>query len=191
MAVDSPSDAPDADPEEVGVNEAWHADHPGGRTMLAESRDRSEYYDALEASRYHDHDTAGDDIRPRSGWDTAEVAEHVDRPSPDSILVNAERTAHILDGDRWGGGHRHGTGRPGKTEFLAGWDDKKVIGLVLDVARVPDGTPVLQPNQRWRVHGDREGVTIYVIVQPDGRIWSAWPDEGSPGVIRNPKEGRR
>jgi hypothetical protein len=189
MAVDGPSDAHDAEPDEVGVGEAGHADHPGGRTMLAESRDRSEYYDALQASQGRGQDTAADRMRPRSGWDTAEVAEHVARPSLDSILVNAERASHILDGDPWGGGHRHGTGRPGKTESLAGWDDKKVIGLVLDVARFPDGTPILQPNQRWRVHGDREGVTINVIVQPDGRIWSAWPEEGSPGVIRNPREG--
>lgn len=143
MAVDSPSDAHDAEPDEAGAGESGRADRSGGRTILAESRDRSEYYDALQTSQGHGHDTAADGARPRSGWDTAEVAEHVARPSPDSILVNAERASHILDGDRWGGGHRHGTGRPGKTEFLAGWDDKKVIGLVLDVARFPDGMPVL------------------------------------------------
>lgn len=143
MAVDSPSDAHDAEPDAAGAGESGRTDHSGGRTILAESRDRSEYYDALQTGQGHGHDTAADGARPRSGWDTAEVAEHVARPSPDSILVNAERASHILDGDRWGGGHRHGTGRPGKTEFLAGWDDKKVIGLVLDVARFPDGMPVL------------------------------------------------
>jgi hypothetical protein len=34
-------------------------------------------------------------------------------------------------------------------------------------------------------------VAITAIVHPDGRIWTAWPEEGSPGVIRNPKEGQR
>ena len=26
------------------------------------------------------------------------------------------------------------------------------------------------------------------VIQPDGRIWSAWPDPGGPGVVRNPRE---
>ena len=76
---------------------------------------------------------------------------HPDRPSLDSLHVPPERAGHILDGDRWGGGHRHGTGRPGKTEFPAGWDDEKIIGHVLDVARAPDDAPVFQANRRWRV----------------------------------------
>jgi hypothetical protein len=99
-----------------------------------------------------------------------------------------ERARHILDGDRWGGGHRHGTGRPGKTEFPSGWDNQKIIGHVRDVARAPDDPPVFQANRRWRMHGQREDVGINVIVQPDGRIWSAWPDAGSPGVVKNPRE---
>jgi hypothetical protein len=102
-----------------------------------------------------------------------------------------ERAAHILDGDRWGGGHRHGTGRPEKTEFPAGWDDERIIGQIVDVARFPDARPVLQANDRWRVRGERDGVAITVVVHPDGRIWAAWPEEGSPGGIRNPREGQR
>jgi hypothetical protein len=103
----------------------------------------------------------------------------------------AERAAHILDGDRWGGGHRHGTGRPEKTEFPADWDDERVIGQIVNVARFPDDRPVLQANHRWRISGERDGVAITVVVHPDGRIWAAWPEEGSPGVIRNPREGQR
>ena len=38
---------------------------------------------------------------------------HSDRPPLDSLHVTPERGKHILDGDRWGGGHRHGTGRAG------------------------------------------------------------------------------
>jgi len=98
---------------------------------------------------------------------------------------------HILDGDQWGGGHRPGTGRPEKTEFPASWDDSQIVDHSTDVARSPDVPPVLQPNHRWRVFGERDGVGITVIVLPDGRIWAAWPEEGSPGVIRNPKEGQQ
>jgi hypothetical protein len=61
-------------------------------------------------------------------------------------------------------------------------------GHVLSVARAPDDPPVFQANRRWRVHGQRDEVGITVIIQPDGRIWSAWPDAGSPGVVKNPRE---
>jgi hypothetical protein len=30
-----------------------------------------------------------------------------------------------------------------------------------------------------------------VIINPDGAIWTAWPQAGSPGVVRNPKESAR
>jgi hypothetical protein len=56
------------------------------------------------------------------------------------------------------------------------------------VTAAPHDLPVFQSNRRWRVHGQRDDVGITVIVQPDGRIWSAWPDADSPGVVRNPRE---
>jgi hypothetical protein len=128
--------------------------------------------------------------RARSGWKRPGVADHPDRPPPDSFRIPPERAAHILDGDATGGGHRHGTGRPGKTEFPATWDDSKVIDNVVDVARYPDGVPVQQAwNDRWQARGVRSDVDIVVIVERDGRIWSGWPLEGGPGVVRNPKKG--
>jgi hypothetical protein len=111
--------------------------------------------------------------------------------APDSIRLPPERARHILDGDSWGGGHRHGTGRPGKAEFPASWDDERTIGHIMDVARHPDTRPVWQPNHRWRLHGERDAVDVTVIVKPGGGIWAAWPEEGSPGVTRNPVEGQR
>src|SRR6188508_1081791 len=58
-----------------------------------------------------------------------------------------------------GGGHRHGTGIPGKTEFPASWDDKKIIDTVVDVARRPDLPPKHQEsNDRWVVRGTRDDV---------------------------------
>jgi hypothetical protein len=52
----------------------------------------------------------------RSGWDAVHAPG---RPPLDALHINAERAAHILDGDATGGGHRHGTGVPGKTESPA------------------------------------------------------------------------
>lgn len=126
----------------------------------------------------------------RSGWDSSGVAEHPDKPAPDAIRLGEDRRQHILDGDSWGGGHRHGTGREGKTEFPPDWDDEKIGTVVLDVARHPDQPPVYQEwNSRWIVAGTRSEVEVSAVVQSDGQVWTAWPEEGSPGVIRNPKEG--
>lgn len=200
MAMDDPSGAYDDAPERGGDSkpakgrerDRQDADRPAD-TQLAEVRSRAEYYEALRAT---DQRMAAADkaelvpstTRTRSAWDVEAVGGHPDRPLPDSLHVAPERARHILDGDSWGGGHRHGTGRPEKTEFPSDWDDEKIIRHVLDVARAPDDPPVFQANRRWRVHGHRDDVGITVIIQPDGRIWSAWPDAGSPGVVKNPRE---
>ena len=124
-----------------------------------------------------------------SGWDSVDAA---DRPPVDAIRVSPERRGHILDGDAdgIGGGHRHGAGKPGKTEFPANWDDEKIMSKVLDVAQRPDIPPVLQErNNRWVCTGIRDGVEVSVIVLRSGEVWTAWPEEGSPGVVRNPRKG--
>lgn len=114
-----------------------------------------------------------------------------DHPSSADIQLSAERRAHILYGDRTGGGHRHGVGSPGKTEFPAHWEDGKIMENVLSVARAPDERPARQNwNDRWRVQGKRDGVDIVAIVAPDGLVWTAWPREGSPGVVKNMSEDR-
>ena len=124
-----------------------------------------------------------------SGWDSVDAA---DRPPVDAIRVSPERRGHILDGDAdgIGGGHRHGVGKPGKTEFPANWDDEKIMSKVLDVAQRPDVPPVLQQrNNRWVCTGIRDGVEVSIIVLRSGEVWTAWPEEGSPGVVRNPRKG--
>ena len=162
----------------------------------AETRGHIEYFEGLQAAdqRHRSEDgnpaRAADTQRSSSAWDEVPAEDRATRPSPDSLSPSPERAVHILDGDRWGGGYRHGMGRPEKTEFPADWDDRRIVDHIIDVARSPDVPPVLQPNHRWRVSGERNGVDISVIVQPDGQIWSAWPAEGSPGVTRNPKEGQ-
>lgn len=121
-----------------------------------------------------------------SAWDEVDAEE---RPPVDATRVSPERAKHILDGDdKGGGGHRHGTGKPGKTEFPADWDDRKILDLVRDVARHPDGPPYLQKNGRWRTHGMREDIEIFAIVERDAQVWTGWPLFGGPGVVKNPKE---
>jgi Bacterial EndoU nuclease len=131
------------------------------------------------------------ELRPAPETNELAEASEADRPPPpppDAMHVPPERAAHILDGDTGGGGHRHGTGLPGKTEFPADWNDEKIIGHVTDVARSIDDGSDFQSNGRWREHGERDGVGITVIAKSDGTIWAAWPDASSPGVVKNPKE---
>jgi hypothetical protein len=105
----------------------------------------------------------------------------------DRLRIPPARAAHILEGDATGGGHRYGTGTPGKTEFPEGWDDDKITESILSVARSPDSA-TLQRNGRWKVEGAHDGVALSVIINVDGRIWTAYPLPGSPGVRQNPKE---
>ena len=158
MALDRPFDdaADDAPAELHPQRRGPDADATAARAGRAEVRTRSEYYEVLRAADSGsgqpggDHDPAGGgaDRGPgaeaeRSGWDAVDAG---DRPPPDRIRVSPERAAHILDGDPTGngGGHRHGTGKAGKTEFPASWDDAKIISTTLNVAGGPDRPPVRQ-----------------------------------------------
>jgi Bacterial EndoU nuclease len=138
-------------------------------------------------------DTPADDgagaRRPSSGADQMPITDHPGWPDTDSVKIDSDRAKHILEGDGTGGGHRAGTGKPGKTEFPAKWDDDKVLSNIEDVARNPDYKPYEpQSTGRWLYEGTRDDVHMYVVVNPDGTIRAAWPREGDPGVIKNPKE---
>lgn len=95
------------------------------------------------------------------------------------------REVHVLDGDLRGGGHRHGTGIPGKSEFPADWPDEKILAACKDVARNPDATPAHQDNGRWRAMGIRDGVPLTVVMQPDGTLWTGWPGNDMLSWPRN------
>jgi Bacterial EndoU nuclease len=180
MAVDRfRNDAPDqtSHPD----SRAPDTDKPTVRQEPAEYR--SEHYDALRRALL-EPDPPG--ATERTGWDDIPAA---DRPPLDKIVLSLERAAHILDGDATGGGHRYGTGKPGKTEFPAGWDDAKVLGTIKDVAQAPDQQPLYQAwNDRWLTRGTRDDVEIVAVVSSDGRVVSGWPLPGGPGVVLNPKE---
>jgi hypothetical protein len=156
-----------------------------------ETRSRAECYDALRAAdnrsdQSGDYQPEANDAREgKSGWDAIDAEK---RPELDSLRVTPDRETHILDGDAYGGGHRHGTGRPGKTEFPANWSDEKIVNSLLDVASRPDQPPEHQIRKdRWLAQGTREDVEIVAVVAGDGRLWSGWP-KGGPGVVRNPRE---
>src|SRR6266542_5815418 len=155
MALDRPDD--DFDDCDRPGQQVPGGDVPARRPEPPESRSRGEYYEVLRAAS--EGETADDGRETadgdRSGWDSVDAE---DRPKAEDIHATPERTTHILDGEPGGGGgHRHGTGIPGKTEFPAGCDDKKIIDTMVDVARRPDLPPKHQEsNDRWVVRGTRD-----------------------------------
>lgn len=192
-------DRPEADdPEDISgsIGAKRHeqvrqpADGVFAEAVIADPRTQAEYYLALRAAveqqtRAIDAGSASADTPPRSSWDNANP---LTRPPLDALRVPPERAIHILDGDMTGGGHRHGAGRPGKTEFPSDWDDDKITDSILSVARSPDSAS-LQRNGRWKVEGVRDQVMLAVIITADGRIWTAYPQPGSPGVRQNLRTG--
>ena len=189
MALDRPDD--DFDDFDRPGQQVPGGDVPARRPEPPESRSRGEYYEVLRAAS--EGETADDGRETadgdRSGWDSVDAE---DRPKAEDIHATPERTTHILDGEPGGGGgHRHGTGIPGKTEFPASWDDERVIANILDVARSPDKPPTRQDwNDSWLCTGTRDAVKVWAVVERSGDILTGWPEEGGPGVVRNPRRGK-
>jgi Bacterial EndoU nuclease len=197
MALDRYDDGGDGPNDGQPEQHQWHGGSGGDasttRAEPAEARTRAECYEALRAADGNPV-PASDGQRTRSGtqgdhagWDAVDAGN---RPPLDMLRVTPERTKHILDGDANGsGGHRHGVGNPGKTEFPASWNDEKIMDNILDVAHRPDQAPIHQNwNDRWLARGTRDDVEIAVVITRDGHIWSGWPRLGSPGVLKNPQE---
>lgn len=161
-----------------------HADSSSRDDRADTSRTDTNREDATGTRR----DSLDATARASSAWESGEVSGHPDRPAESDIHVTGDRARHILDGDpdSDGGGHRHGTGRPGKTEFPKDWPEDLIVSAVEDVGRKPDHVE-WQPNGRWRVSGEHDGVRVSAVVLPDGRIWTAWPEPGGKGVALNPE----
>ena len=135
--------------------------------MTPERRAQMEQAAALVKQR------AGELVDRASNW---VFNEEADKPS----LLDPQGEQHILDGDgpNAGGGHRNGTGKPGKSEFPSNWSDDRIKGEVSDVATDPGSVRTTQPNGRTKVQGTRDGVDITVIVEPNsrgGRIVTGFP----------------
>ena len=186
MPVDGRS-APDRRPDLPAEQAETTGQVDEGPGATAETRTRAEDYAALRAADPDRPRAVADDPGTGSAWEAPGLADHPARPRPESLHLPSERRAHILQGDVGGGGHRYGTGRPGKTEFPADWADEKITGNILSVARAPE-LARYQPNGRWLVTGTRDEVRLSAVVLPDGQIWTAYPLPGSPGVTQNPRD---
>ena len=101
-------------------------------------------------------------------------------------LAPPARRRHILDGEvrtngTFGGGHRAGTGFPGKSEFPSTWSDDVVMHYISDVATDPLSSSRLGHGSDIFVQGMRDGIEIEVLIR-NGQIWTGYPTN----VARNP-----
>lgn len=112
----------------------------------------------------------------------AESAPQEDKPS----VIDEKGKKHILEGDGpdGGGGHRSGTGKPGKSEFPSDWSDEKIEGEISDIATDPS-IEWIGPNRNGYMVGTgvRDGVEIQVVKDlKSGRIVTGYPTN----LPRNP-----
>jgi hypothetical protein len=108
-------------------------------------------------------------------------------PAP-RARVTSNRRVHILDGDKTGGGHRSGTGKPNKSEFPTSWSDDKIIAEIESVANDP-ASKRSSPDKEGRIEieGSRDGVDILVVLSKDKRtIITAYPTN----LPTNPPRGK-
>ena len=112
------------------------------------------------------------------------ATERTPLPSSYVDLTDAKAGTHILEGDATGGGHRPGTGIPGKSEFPQGWSDEKILDAVSDVATDPN-VIWSKPDKRGYITGIKtiDGVDVKVVFDTkNGRIVTGYPTN----LPRNP-----
>ncbi len=100
--------------------------------------------------------------------------------------ITPERARHILGGDATGGGHKYGTGIPGKSEFPSNWSDDKILEEVSNIANDPSIPGRTQSNGRIVKDATVDGTDIRVVIESKekgGNIVTGYPTN----TPRNPK----
>lgn len=101
----------------------------------------------------------------------------------DDPVVTAARRTHILYGDRSGGGHLYGVGKPCKSEFPAHWNAQKIISTV-EQAAANDNIPWRQQdNGYYAADIMSENLRIRIVLNENqDEVITAYP----VNVPRNP-----
>jgi hypothetical protein len=102
---------------------------------------------------------------------------------PSAVHLSEKRLNHILYGDRSGGGHLHGQGKPCKSEFPKDWDAQEIVAALEKVA-ANDNLPLKKQKNGYHIREQLvEGVKIRVVLGRGGRdVITAYPTN----LPRNP-----
>lgn len=106
---------------------------------------------------------------------SANQASEVDAPAVAEVISPHARV-HILYGDKRGGGHMHGAGKPCKSEFPAGWDIDKILVTVSKIAANDNVSWRQGDNGYWTGQQTIDGVKIRVVKDREGdNVITAYP----------------
>jgi len=91
-------------------------------------------------------------------------------------VITGLRRTHILYGDRSGGGHLYGQGKPCKSEFPADWDANKIITTV-ERAAANDNLPWKEQQNGYHVADIMSGnLRVRIVVNEDkSEVVTAYP----------------
>ncbi len=97
--------------------------------------------------------------------------------------ISPQRRIHILHGDKTGGGHKFGAGKPCKSEFPQDWDENEILETVTMIA-ANDNADWRQEDNGYHVTEQTENnVKVRVVLGPNKqRVITAYPTN----VPRNP-----
>lgn len=124
------------------------------------------------------------------GWNFPDLKSALKIQSAPEISKQAQ--AHILHGDKAGGGHLHGTGKPCKTEFPASWDEKDILNNVRKVAANDNLSWKQQKNGYHVAVQTVDDVRIRVVLDEakDGVV-TAYPLDGKMNVCQTRSSGKK
>jgi len=80
------------------------------------------------------------------------------------VTVSESRKVHILLGDKTGGGHQFGTGKPCKSEFPKEWSGDDIIANVESIASNDNLPWRKQKNGYYTAEEAIEGVKVRVVL---------------------------
>lgn len=105
--------------------------------------------------------------------------------------ISEQAEAHILHGDKTGGGHLYGTGKPCKTEFPKDWDESEIIGNVRKVAANDNLKWKKQKNGYYVATDKIDDVKVKVVLdkEKDGVV-TAYPVNGKANACKSAKPAR-
>jgi hypothetical protein len=111
-----------------------------------------------------------------------QTTANIEQNTPDlaqHFKLTEQRRIHVLFGDGTGGGHKSGSGKPGKTEFPQSWSDDKIISVITRIAN-DQKLPMRQSGKRyWLRMGEEDGLQIRVVLDRErSEIVTGYPVEG-------------
>lgn len=80
------------------------------------------------------------------------------------VTISEQSKAHILHGDKTGGGHQFGAGRPCKSEFPKEWSGDDIIANIEQVASNDNLPWRKQKNGYYTAEDTVEGVRVRVVL---------------------------